>query len=207
MKNRLYLACGVLLGTALVWAGWLSGRQPRRTPEPVYDGTALSYWLTNVYSFNSKNMPQYPEGLLNDSNAIPFLLKSLKGDTSFGAVVYRDQVWPRLPIAIQKLLPPPPPVNLMRVPNALFFVTQMGPAAKPATPSLIKALKGDDSPRVRQFAALALGYIGASNSSVTTALTQALKDKDLTVRTSATNALLKLDPEAAAEAGVKKPSP
>ena len=54
-------------------------------------------------------------------------------------------------------------------------------------------------------AALALGYSGEGVNIAVTALTEALKDENSAVRRRATNALLKIDPEAATKAGVKVP--
>ena len=70
---------------------------------------------------------------------------------------------------------------------------------------LIRALRVDDAP-AKIAAATALGHIGKGNSTVTAALTEALKDDDMDVRATATNVLLRLDPQAAAKAGVKVPS-
>jgi HEAT repeat protein len=71
-------------------------------------------------------------------------------------------------------------------------------------PRLIRALRVDDAP-AKIAAATALGDV-KGNSTVTAALTDALKDDDMDVRATATNALLRLDPQAAAKAGVKVPS-
>jgi hypothetical protein len=46
MKNRLYLALGVLLVAALGSGGWQAARALRRpSSEPVYKPQSLSYWL------------------------------------------------------------------------------------------------------------------------------------------------------------------
>jgi hypothetical protein len=57
---------------------------------------------------------------------------------------------------------------------------------------------------IQILAALALWNIGARvDSNVVTMLVGALNDTYVTVRQAATNALLKIDPEAAAKAGVQ----
>ena len=78
---------------------------------------------------------------------------------------------------------------------------------KLGTPALIRELRDDDDPILRCSAAEALGLTGKIDSNVVTALTEALKDKNINVRHVATNALQRLDPEAAAKGGVKVPSP
>jgi HEAT repeat protein len=84
---------------------------------------------------------------------------------------------------------------------------RMGPIAKPSIPALILALQEDDDRHVRSLAALVLGRLREGDSAVTAALTKALKDQNWYVRDAATNGLLKIDPEAAAKAGVKPSSP
>lgn len=73
---------------------------------------------------------------------------------------------------------------------------------KAAVPALRDALKGEDRP-VRGAAAYALGRIGAAARPAVPALMDMLKSKDTYLRTVAANALKKIDPEAAAGAGVK----
>ena len=58
----------------------------------------------------------------------------------------------------------------------------------------------------RRLVAEAFGNVGKTDSTTVGALTEALNDDTLLVRTAATNSLLKLDPAAAAKAGVKMPS-
>ena len=70
--------------------------------------------------------------------------------------------------------------------------------------ALRRALK-DFNPEVRWLSARSLGVIGQGDQAAIAGLTQALNDAVGTVRESATNALLKLGPEAAAKAGLKKP--
>jgi HEAT repeat protein len=56
----------------------------------------------------------------------------------------------------------------------------------------------------------AIGYLvnfGGGDTNAVAALVKALKDQDATVRASATDALQRLDPAAAAEAGFKRQSP
>jgi hypothetical protein len=218
-RSRLYLVLGILLVAALGWAAWQTVRpRPQEAPEPVYEGRPLDYWLTNVSVLRTGAMdglfpdPRWrgvfvlPAGLLYDSNAVPFLVKALKRDSWMGAAVYRKQVWPKLPSSIQKRLPPPHGDPGMRM-TAADYLTQMGPRARAAIPSLIRALKEDDVSFVRAYAAVALGSIGKDDSTVTTTLTKALKDKDGQVGNAAAAVLHDLDPEAAAKAGAGRQRP
>jgi hypothetical protein len=219
MKNRLYLVLGMLLVAALGWAVWQALGQ---APEPVYEGMPLSYWLTHVSSsaWSSRGSPVGttwldarhrgdilpPWSLLKDSNAVPFLAKSLKRDTCIGAAVYRRVVWPKIPAAIRKHLPSPADNPSLRK-GAADCLAVIGLAAKPAVPALVRALQEDEDPYVRFRAANLLGLIGEGNQATVTALTVALGDEYAYAREMATNALLKLDPVAAVKAGVKIPSP
>ena len=72
---------------------------------------------------------------------------------------------------------------------------------------LAKELRENANSDVRHEAAEALGDLGHGSAVAVAAVTEALEDKGLLVRKAATNALLKIDPEAAASAGVHVPSP
>ena len=231
IAKRCAVVGGVLLVATVaalwVWAPW----EPR---EPVYDGKRLSYWLTDHGGNPSER------GLLEDSNAVPILIKALKRDGWIGAAVYRQQLWPRLPVMMQRRLPSPPGNAGIRR-RAAFLLGEMRPTSKAVKWGLIRALREDQDLTVRslaaeglfnvgegdsavvramveavqedknadtrKLAAEVLGRIGAGNRACVAALVGALEDKDLWIRRYVTNALLKLDPEAAAKAGVKPPSP
>ena len=218
MKNRPYLVCGVLLVAAAVGLLWWSPWVPRQVPEPVYDGKPLGYWATNYYE-----IAQYPHSLFEDSNAVPYLTKALKrGYGPVGAAVYRRQVCSRLPLSILKIMERHPlPDTRYRRARAAFLLGKMGAIAKPAIPELIRTLREDnfdtvvywsqvapmtEEPTVRIYAAWSLASIGQGNEAVVAALTMALKDNNSYVREIATNALWKLDHEAAAKAWGTVPS-
>jgi hypothetical protein len=216
-KNRLYLVGGVLLVVAAVGLLWWSPWEVREPPEPVYDGKPISYWLTNsrldsVYlrrtlsgaaSWPTESLPQ---SLLTNSNAAAVLIKALKRDSWFGAAIYRKHVWPIMPAVLRTHLPPPIGNAATRT-GAAEVLDRMGLVAGPAVPSLIKALKEDDDKFVRIFATEALGRTGSGDAAVTAALMEALKDKDVSVRYSVSNALWQVDPGAAVRAGVKPAQP
>jgi HEAT repeat protein len=218
MKNRLYLACGVLLVAALGWATWQAIRPPPR--QPVYDSKSLSYWLTNSVSV-------LPPRLMSDSNAVPFLIRALKRDSWVGAAVYRKQLWPKLPTTIRRHLPPPVDDSARRR-TSVAILSQMGPMAEPAVPALTRILREDDdhpfvlvgaaaalsktgkgdngvvralikvlkgtNTLVRQSSAVALGQVGQENRLAVAALVGALADKDRSVQIRAAEALCKLLP-------------
>jgi HEAT repeat protein len=171
MKNRLYLVCGVLLVAALGGLLWWSPREP---PEPVYEGMPLNHWLTMF-----PNPP--PPTLMSDSNAIPFVIRDLKVDCWFGAAIYRKQVWPRLPSALQRHLRPPVGNPALRQ-GAAGVLWLMGPTAKAAAPALIVMLKEDDSCRSSAASALCSILEGSGDDAVVAALARASKDKDPDVR-------------------------
>ncbi len=87
--------------------------------------------------------------------------------------------------------------------EALQALGGMGPAATNAIPALADALK-HEHPDFREWAAEGLGNMGLSaQAAVPGLLLTATHDQLLWVREAASNALLKIDPEAAAKAGVK----
>jgi hypothetical protein len=207
MKNRLYLVCGVLLVAAVlgsVWRWW-----PWSPPEPIYDGKRLSYWLNQHPDFLTGSLrgtveqilATSPRSITADSNAVPFLTKALTTDNGFGASWYRDWLWPKLPASLRMRLPRPPHNNLVCM-HAAAVLASMGPMAKPAVPALVLTLKRSKSVDVREFALLALYYVGPADSRATDPIVDALNANDATLRRCVTNALLEISHEASATYGV-----
>ena len=202
MRNRPYFVCGLLVVAALGWAAWQALRSlPPQVPEPVHEGTPLSCVLADRIT------TRVVQRFGGHSNAVPFLIKALNRDSWVGAAYYRKCLWPKLPISMQKHLSPPPADDAHTRLNAAVLLGRIGPVAEPSIPALIRALKEDDNKFVRIFAAVALRDLGAVDKEAIAALTDALKDPDGQVRLWASGVLLELDPEAAAKAGVKVPSP
>jgi HEAT repeat protein len=87
--------------------------------------------------------------------------------------------------------------------NAAFALGKLGSSAHDAVPALNKVLQKDESPKVREAAAFALGEIAkesikaAGNPELVPALTAALKDEHWIVRRSAAFALGCLEKDAA----------
>jgi hypothetical protein len=220
MKNRIYLVSGVLLVVAAGWVLWSLGAS-RLPPEPVYNGKRLGYWLDHppppppVGSIRVESYGDDPSAwqmqVQKDSNAVPFLILALKRDRWLGAALYRKWLWPKLPASARAHLPMPADDKWRRGEAAGFLggMGGLGPAASPAIPALARALREDDSPTVRHAAVWPLHNLGRSDgkATATAALSAALTDKDYSVRRAATNALLVLNPEAAAIAGVTMPPP
>ncbi len=211
MKNRLLVPLSVLL---LAIAGGLWMWVPSGPPEPVYDGKPLTYWLgRNLGSsrpIKSRGLDRSAaRQIAEDSNAVPFLIQALKRDSWIGAAVYRKQVWPKLPPAAREHMPFPSFGDPAVRQNAAAYLVQLGPLAKPAVPSLIRALKYEDDWQVRTDAAFLLGWIGNGNEEVVAALAEACEDTDLrrggnlkTIRyfyQFTAKSLCQLDPEAAAK--------
>jgi HEAT repeat protein len=81
------------------------------------------------------------------------------------------------------------------------------PLAQGSIAQLISQLETNRSPNIRIGAAGMLEDFARGDQSVIVAMTEALKDQDAGVRSAATNALLKIDPDAAAEAHSRQPNP
>jgi hypothetical protein len=173
------VACGAFLLATVLGLLWWSPWEPR---EPVYDGKPLTYWLSRIAE------PHTPQSFLKDTNAIPFLVKALERDTWIGGAIYRKQVWPKLPPMFQKHLPPPANAAAART-MAAVCLRKMGPLAAPAIPALIRVLKEDEDSGARFNALWALAAIGNGDSTAISALAEALKDRDQSVRHAALTTL------------------
>ena len=219
MKSRLYLVCGGLLVAAVagaVWRWW-----PWAPPEPVYEGKPVSNWLGRTQVWPPRYL--HPHGgslvvdgrefadplgcswarqLAGDSNAVPFLMATVKRDRWPGQTYYRRWLWPKLPSGIKRHLAAPTD-NAAERQDAALFLGCMGVAAKQAIPVLIRALRTNESEQVRAQAAWAAAKVGGKDSAVIAALNEALKDRDGRVRGAATISLFEIDSAAAYRAGLK----
>jgi HEAT repeat protein len=93
------------------------------------------------------------------------------------------------------------PNNSVRL-NAVFALSQIHADAESVVPALIESLSDSDA-LARANAADGLGNFGTAAKSAVPALVQSLNDTDRIAREHAEWALKKIDPEAAAKAGVK----
>jgi HEAT repeat protein len=196
-SKRLRIALAILTFAGL-------GLLVLRPLEPRYGGKPISYWIdrsgligeaTDEPVFDWMRFPKL------DSNAVPFLAQALRRGDERSGPAYRN-LWRRSPFWLQGLLPRSLQGSYVRL-YAVIELVNLGKDAKPAIPALVRALKGNGDPNVREYAALALGRIDTQNKIVREALISALNDNDFMVRLLATNALSGIAPEAAAKAGVK----
>jgi hypothetical protein len=215
IAKRWPVAGGVLLVAAVGGLLWWSPWEPR---EPVYDGKPLSYHLAfpgpgvaTIDSTTGTEIRTLDDDLANriagDTNAVPFLTMALSRDAWFGQKAYRVWLWPKLPATIRTHLPPPTNNGNSRI-NAAVLLSKMGTAARPAVPALARALTQDEELEVRLYALYVLYKQGGRDKAVLAALAEAArKDKNALMRQTAGFVLAQIDTEAAAKAGVKKPSP
>jgi hypothetical protein len=195
---------GVLLvaavGGLLLWSPW----EPR---ELMYEGHPITWWLRHgygyryVYQGRSASMFILPRSLVEDPKAVRTLTKAARRDSWIGAAVYRKHVWPRLPSAIRKHVPPPSPGNPLLRRQAVELLGYIGPIAKPAIPSLLRALTEEDDASIRLGVVRALGEVGRGESAVAAGLRGASMDSDQLVRATASEILRRGEREKAVVAG------
>jgi hypothetical protein len=136
-----------------------------------------------------------PDAMLTDPKAVAALCDALRRrDTLLSSAYF--WVWKVLPQAAKEKRPVPVPAYVLRR-NSAFILRHMGVVARPAVPSLIQALRADEKEEIRNLAALALGTIAREDPvpAVVAALTQALNDKSVLVRSSAAWNLRRVIPE------------
>ena len=171
----------VLLGVAL-WLTWLTGN----SPEPVYEGKPLSYWL-------ARNPEAYPSSIATDPNAVPILIAALKDRNESWLSLEYEALWPKLPPWIRRRLRPPVnPLDLERErESAATVLGSMAALARPAIPGLIAAFN-DSYFDVRGAAVRSLGRLGQADPAVAKTLATALQDKNAETRFFAALALRRL---------------
>jgi hypothetical protein len=185
MRKRLRIAFAVLLlGIAEVLAWELL-----REKEPVYDSKPLSYWIRRPRAINMHLGEPYTVAIpaLN-SRAVPILIRYL-GIRDGPLKRFYMTKWATLPDWIRTRLPRPMAADHVRL-NSILALGQMGPAAKPAVPSLIHILNEDPSVQVRFPAVLALARIAQGDGAVRMALLGALRDRSSDVSLQAAQALI-----------------
>ncbi len=132
--------------------------------------------------------PVYPPGL--DSNALPYLIAALKRKDSASGQIY-SWLYLKCPPSVSARLPNPLYASVVRE-RATDFLGKLGPAAKPAVPALIDALRSDKEWMIRAQAANALAAIGDDEPSVIDALRAAGSDTNGYEAMNVGNALNKL---------------
>lgn len=203
-KRRVLLAS---FGVAVLGGfAWLALRAP---PEPVYEGKPLGYWLRHPTLTPVTNLPvlgltsmRFPKV---DSNAIPFLIKTLERQDGTFDRQY-GKLWVKLSPRFRSHLPMPVFPGESRA-NAASVLCKMGTNAKPAIPALIRVMKSDESGNARFRAATCLLSIGGGDETVKEAFREVLNDSSQSsgVRTMAQWYLQPARPEADGRAAVPEP--
>jgi HEAT repeat protein len=146
-----------------------------------------------------------------NSNVIPALTEAVKEDKDFDvrmhAVAALGYVGggqaATVPLTEAALKDKDPEIRRNSI--KLLLTLDSGAAAKAGIiPRLISDLGSGDR-IASDFADISLVELGKVDGGVVEALTRALGDMDLSVRKAATNVLMRIDPEAAAKAGVNSP--
>jgi HEAT repeat protein len=131
---------------------------------------------------------------------LPVVLEELLGHKDVEAREHGVRALGQLRAEAAKVLPvlselcKPATAKRLRL-AALASLAQLGPAAKPALPVLVEALKDSDA-ELRQAASLALAKLGPAARPALAALAEALKDSDRSIRQNAVISLGKIGPEA-----------
>jgi hypothetical protein len=216
-RGRIILAAVFLAVTGgLVW--WLLTPLQPGPPDLVYDGHPLSYWVNppgengvfkygqpsvikiGIQTSSSTTSSTYIFLKSLDSNAVPFLVESLKRQRGGLRRVYNG-FWRRAPSWLQNHLPAPKHAWIRD--NTFFFLQTLGVSARPAIPELIRILREEDGDLYHDFAIVTLGVIATrDDKSAVEALVAATRDPDGGVRQTAVEEIERLDPDTAAKAGV-----
>jgi hypothetical protein len=185
-RGRITLAMAILalaVSAGTVW--FISASGP---PDPIYGDHRLSYWVSTVPSGTWWG----PTGL--DSNAVPYLIQTLSARDGPLRQAY-IHLYRHSPSWIQRRIDNPMPAA-GRKSVAALFLGQIGPAARPAIPELIRLINSNEKAGVRGIAIHALSQIGTRNdAAVMDCLTTASRDASPSVRADAVAALQRLDPK------------
>ena len=187
-RRRIILSSAAVVLALLVVTIWIAS--PSGPPDPVYGGHRLSWWVSDAQAAKSPQI--LPPGI--DSNAIPYLLQTLKtADSGFHKAYLH--LYPNLPTSVRNRLAQPL-TAVQRKFFALLFLSSMGPTARPAIPQLVLMVNTHEGEHPRIDAIYALSMIATRNDAeVIAALHAASKDQDPNIRAQAVVALQRLDPQ------------
>ena len=211
MKTRRIFSLSVGFGVIAIVAGVLllvpSGRdvvQGVINNEPFANGRPMSYWIRELQDGDSANRRTAINAVADmgrdGTAALPALEQIAKNDDialrSWAICKGMGSIGPAAVPALCELIKE-------RSVRTVVVTTmgQIGPEGKAAVPALIKALK-DEYPITRTMACAALGNMGAAAQDAVPGLIEALKDRSVRVRNEAGIALQRVDPKAAAKAGI-----
>lgn len=150
-------------------------------PEPTVKGVTLTEWLRKTSS-----RQEVGEGVAEAGPAaIPYLIQHVEAKETRWTTAY-GRFWPRLPDFLQKRLPRPRNLDLIRE-NALQALREFGGEAKPALPSIIAYLTGTNAPFRKSVTMEAVLSIDRNDPEVAAAFRRFMADPGM--RDSATAAI------------------
>jgi hypothetical protein len=191
MTNRVKTALAIAFVALVSVVVWLVA-QPRAL-EPVYQGKRLSVWLKNESGKGESGETVRQIG----TNAILTLLRLLRTKDSALKVKLMDLAQRQHVIKIEYT-----PADNWHY-RAAYAFGVLGTNAQTAVPALIKIADENISPVSRLCAIESLGYVGSPTKETIASLMRWTTNADNSVRNWARHGLLRIDPEAAARAGVK----
>jgi HEAT repeat protein len=183
MRKSALTIGAVLSGAAVLWFLFSS-------PEPTYQGRTITAWLDDWAARTNTPWQQALQHI--GTNALPYAVRNLAlNDSTWRSNYSRLQT--KMPGMLQHIFRKPKPL-LQEVDGANVFF-YVGSNSVPCAIALLK----HDSPTVRRAAAWGLGGLRrqtpAANQAIP-ALTDALSDKDRTVRFDAALSLKEMGPAA-----------
>jgi HEAT repeat protein len=212
MAKRLSITIGILLVVAVALVlvllpDWRNALKASFQNKDSYQGKSKDEWIQLLK--DPKKRTRATMDLAYDrsdgSTPVPILIVALTNDDPdvraqsaeiLGSCGKRAE--DAIP-GLQNALKDKAPVVREKAAEALG---KTGPKAKDTIPELIKLLEDWDAPRVCRGAAAGLAQFGPDAKDAVPALVKNVKAKDEVIKTSAGQALLKIDPDRAAKEGV-----
>ncbi len=152
-RKRVVVASGALLVAIITAFLFQLSRPQKRGPEPVYQGKTLSQWMaarkvTDSTDPRSSPTPELVSAIeavrQMGTNALPFLVDELRARDAL--------IWKKIPYSvyvrfrfIRRIRSTGGPGARERHMQAVFFLSAMGPLAKPALPEVAKCLDHPDT--------------------------------------------------------------
>src|SRR5690349_4187102 len=183
-RKRLIVASGMLFVAVLVVFLFQLSGAPKKGPEPVYQGKTLSQWMAarKMTDSTDPRSPLTPELASAveavkrmGTNALPFLMDELRARDAL--------IWKKIPYPlyrslrfIERMRSRGGPGEWERHQQAVFFLSALGPLAKPALPDIANCL---DHPHTAEPALEVLNFYASNGEmspgpEVATALLKAM---------------------------------
>ena len=207
MGKRVKIVLGVVLFVGLVGVVRWQALQPF---EPTYAGRKLTswisvYWDTNAYDimlFRTSETDKADKAVSQiGTNAIPTLLRLLRAQDSALKIKLMDLVQRQHIINIKYT----PAEQWNQVARRGFWI--LGTNAQTAVPELIAIVDKTTSPPSRKNAILTLAFSGSRAKEALPSLFRWATNADTTLQIPARFAILRIDREAAAKAGITNSTP